>query len=213
MGHYLIFAYGIVQHNLCSGARALVLGDYVVHYHQIYNLAVNTDDSPLYEKDIVGYDKQDDNAANRVFSSAALRKLLENPSENMGLIVYLFVIGELVDAYESRTMTQLERAGAVIQARLFFSSWKLFLQKMGYPLSRYYVSHAADHIFHMLIDGLLGLQLIHRDHLPSANIPLLPWKHASMGNERIFAALRNIFPDISLVQVLHALLTCVRSCK
>ncbi|KAJ7229911.1 hypothetical protein GGX14DRAFT_553416 [Mycena pura] len=193
------------RNNLFSGARLLVLGDHVVYYHQVYDLAVNTDDSPLYAKDVVGYDKQDDNAANRVFSGAALRKLMENPAENMGLVVYSWVVAELVDAYESCTMTPAERAGAAILARLFFRTWKLFLGKMGYSLARHYISPAADKIFDMLIDGLLGLQIIHRDHLPNSGIPLLPWKHASMGNERVFAALRGIYPDFSLVQAIHAL--------
>ncbi|KAJ7213926.1 hypothetical protein GGX14DRAFT_563511 [Mycena pura] len=71
------------RNNVFSSTRVLVLGDYVVCYHQIYDLAVNTDDSPLYQKDVVGYDKEDDNAANCIFSSAAICKLLENPSENM----------------------------------------------------------------------------------------------------------------------------------
>ncbi|KAJ7191259.1 hypothetical protein GGX14DRAFT_579109 [Mycena pura] len=192
------------RNNTSSGARVLVLGDYVVHYQQLYDLAVNVTDSPLYEKDVVGYDKQDDNAANRLFSSAAILKLTENVEENMGLIVYLYIFGEMADAYESRTMTHEERARAVIGARLFLATWKAMLQAMGYPLSRYYISAAADKIFHTLIDGLLGLMIIHRDHLPS-NIPLLPWKHASMGNEHIFAGLRDILEDFSLVQALNAL--------
>ncbi|KAJ7191853.1 hypothetical protein GGX14DRAFT_596768 [Mycena pura] len=192
------------RNNTCSGARALILGDYIVHYQQLYNLAVNATNSPLYEKDIVGYDKQDDNAANRLFSSAALLKLTENANEYMGLIIYLYVFGEMADAYESRTMNHKQRAKAVIGARVFLATWKASLQKMGYSLARYYISHAADKIFHTLIDGLLGLMIIHRDHLPS-DIPLLPWKHASMGNEHIFAGLRDILEDFSLVQAINAL--------
>src|ERR1700761_4871774 len=67
------------------------------------------------------------------------------------------------------------------------------------------MSAAADKINALLVDGLLGLILIHRDHLSSATIPLLPWKHESMGNERVFAALRDVFPEMSLVQAILAL--------
>ncbi|KAJ7056056.1 hypothetical protein C8F01DRAFT_1312064 [Mycena amicta] len=190
------------HNNAMSGARGMVLSDFVVHYHQLYDLAVNTTDSPLYEKDVAGYDKQDDNAANRVFSSVTLSKLLEN----MGLVAYLFVIGKMVNAYVSRTMPHKKRAGAVIRAHLFFTTWKQLLQKTGYPLSRYYILHPADKIFKMLIDGLLGLIIIHRGHLPSNDIPLLPWKHGSMANEHAFTAIRAVFPDFSLVQVLTLLL-------
>ncbi|KAJ7194136.1 hypothetical protein GGX14DRAFT_586955 [Mycena pura] len=159
----------------------------------------------LYDRDVIRGDKQDDNAAHRLFSAATLKGLAEDVAENMGLIVLGFVIGDLVDAYESRTMGHAERAKVVIRAHLFFKTWKLFLHKMGYSLSRYYISDAADKIFDILIDGLLGLIVIHRDHLLKPNIPLLPWKHESMGNERIFSALRDIFPEMSLFQTIVAL--------
>ncbi|KAJ7465359.1 hypothetical protein B0H11DRAFT_2240169 [Mycena galericulata] len=57
----------------------------------------------------------------------------------------------------------------------------------------------------MLVYGLLGLIVIHRDHLEKADIPLLPWKHESMGNERVFSALRDLFPEMSLFQAIIAL--------
>ncbi|KAJ7229866.1 hypothetical protein GGX14DRAFT_553370 [Mycena pura] len=193
------------RNNFFSGARGLVLGDFVAHYKQLYNMAKNVPDPTLYDRDVIHADKQDDNAAHRVFSAATLKGLADDVGENMGLIVLAFVIGDLVDAYESRTMAHVERAKVVIRARLFFDTWKLFLRKMGYSLSRYYVSHAADKIFDLLIDGLLGLIVIHRDHLVKADIPLLPWKHESMGNERVFAALRDIFPEMSLFQTIVAL--------
>ncbi|KAJ7206825.1 hypothetical protein GGX14DRAFT_567902 [Mycena pura] len=193
------------RNNFFSGARGLVLGDFVAHYKQLYNMAKNVPDPTLYDRDVIHADKQDDNAAHRVFSAATLKGLADDVGENMGLIVLAFVIGDLVDAYESRTMAHAERAKVVIRARLFFDTWKLFLHKMGYSLSRYYISHAAGKIFDLLIDGLLGLIVIHRDHLVKADIPLLPWKHESMGNERVFAALRDIFPEMSLFQTIVAL--------
>ncbi|KAJ7839111.1 hypothetical protein B0H14DRAFT_3458876 [Mycena olivaceomarginata] len=192
------------RNNIFSGARGLILGDFPVYYKQLLDLAVSVDDPPLYEHDVIRADKQDDRAANRVFSAATLQKLTENTDENMGLIVYLFVIGDLVDAYESRSMTHATRAKAALRAQLFLDTWKQFLKKQGYSQARHYLSPAADNIYHMLVDGLLGLIIIHRDHLPCPTIPLLPWKHESMGNERIFAALRDHFPDMTLAQVMFA---------
>ncbi|KAJ7785273.1 hypothetical protein DFH07DRAFT_726712, partial [Mycena maculata] len=193
------------RNNFFSGARGLVLGDFVVHYKQLYDMAKIVPEPTLYDRDVIRADKQDDNAAHRVFSAATLKGLADNVGENMGLIVLAFVIGELVNAYESRTMTHTERAKAVIRSQLFFNTWKHFLNKMGYSQSRYYISNAADKIFNMLIDGLLGLIIIHRDHLEKAAIPLLPWKHHSMGNEHVFAALRELFPEMSLFQAIIAL--------
>ncbi|KAJ7195371.1 hypothetical protein GGX14DRAFT_575687 [Mycena pura] len=176
------------RNNFFSGARALVVGDFVAHYKQLYNMAMCVDDPTMYPRDAVRADKQDDNAAVRVYAAATLKKLTEDVEENMGIIVLIFVIGNLVDAYESRTMDHTTRAKNAILGRLFFKTWKLFLCKMGYSLSRYYISNAADKIFDILIDGLLGLIVVHRDCLGKPDIPLLPWKHESMGNERIFAA-------------------------
>ncbi|KAJ7867756.1 hypothetical protein B0H14DRAFT_3588043 [Mycena olivaceomarginata] len=173
------------RNNIFSGARGLILGDFPVYYKQLLDLAVSVDDPPLYEHDVIRADKQDDHAANQVFSAATLQKLTENTDENMGLIVYLFVIG-------------------VLRAQLFLDTWKQFLKKQGYSQARHYLSPAADNIYHMLVDGLLGLIIIHRDHLPCPTIPLLPWKHESMGNEHIFAALRDHFPDMTLAQVMFA---------
>ncbi|KAJ7318539.1 hypothetical protein DFH08DRAFT_819813 [Mycena albidolilacea] len=193
------------RNNIFSGARGLILGDFPVYYKQLLDLAVSIDDPPLYERDVIRADKQDDRAANRVFSAATLQKLTENTDENMGLIVYLFVIGDLVDAYESRSMTHANRAKAALRAQLFLDTWKQFLKKQGYSQARHYLSPAADNIYHMLVDGLLGLIIIHRDHLPCPTIPLLPWKNDStVGNEHIFAALRDHFPDMTLAQVMFA---------
>ncbi|KAJ7203239.1 hypothetical protein GGX14DRAFT_570121 [Mycena pura] len=192
------------RNNIFSGACGLVLGDFVVHYKQLYDMAMTVSDPTLYERDVVRADRQDDNAAHRVFSAATLKGLTKDTEENMGLIVFLFVIGELIDAYESRTMPHAERAKVALRVRFFLSTWKLFLKKVGYSIQRHYLPPGATKIFHTLVDGLLGLILIHRDHLSSPMIPLLPWKHESMANERIFSALRGIFPEMSLVQALLA---------
>ncbi|KAK6997337.1 hypothetical protein R3P38DRAFT_2798466 [Favolaschia claudopus] len=119
------------KNNVDSGARGLVLGDSVVYHKQLVDLAVAVEDPPLYDRDVIRADKQDDCAALRVFSAATLKKLMENTKDNMGLIVYLFVVVELIDAYESRPMTHAERAKAAIRARFFFHTWKLFLEKQA----------------------------------------------------------------------------------
>ncbi|KAJ7212984.1 hypothetical protein GGX14DRAFT_564031 [Mycena pura] len=192
------------RNNIFSGVRGLVLSDFVVHYKQLYNMAMSVSDPTLYERDVIRSDRQDDNAAHRVFSAVTLKGLTDDPEENMGLIVFLFVIGELIDAYESCTMTHAKRMKVALRARIFLSTWKIFLHKMGYSIRCHYLPPGSTKIFHTLVDGLLGLILIHRDHLPSPTIPLLPWKHESMTNERIFSALCGIFPEMSLVQAMLA---------
>ncbi|KAJ7206869.1 hypothetical protein GGX14DRAFT_567958 [Mycena pura] len=83
----------------------------------LYDMAMSVSDPTLYERDVVRTDRQDDNAAHRVFSAATLKGLTADPEENMGLIVFLFVIGELIDTYESRTMLHAERAKSPLTYR------------------------------------------------------------------------------------------------
>ncbi|KAJ7211695.1 hypothetical protein GGX14DRAFT_623340 [Mycena pura] len=131
------------RNNIFSGARGLVLSDFVVHYKQLYDMAMTVSDPTLYERDVIRADRQDDNAAHRVFSAATLQGLTDNVEENMGVIVFLFVIGELVDAYESRTMSHAHRAKVALRAHLFLKTWKLFLQKLGYSIHRHYLPPGA----------------------------------------------------------------------
>ncbi|KAF9003744.1 hypothetical protein BDZ89DRAFT_1026523 [Hymenopellis radicata] len=186
------------RNNISTGARGLILGNFPVYYEHLYDMAMQ-DNSPLYERDVIRSDKQDDNAAARVFSAAALESAIQNPDENLGLIVYLFVFGEFVDAFQSRVMPHRQRAKILLRTRLFMQTWKRVLKKQGYSEARYYISKQADDIFNITIDGLLGLMLIHRNHLPK-DVPLLPSKHATMGNEYSFSAMRGISPDFALAQ-------------
>ena len=67
------------------------------------------EDSPLYIRDVEKLDRQDDNAAARFFSAATLQHLVQKESQDLGLIVYLFIFGELTDACQNRFIPHSER--------------------------------------------------------------------------------------------------------
>ncbi|KAH9015478.1 hypothetical protein EDB84DRAFT_1679909 [Lactarius hengduanensis] len=172
------------RNNLFSGARLLLLGNFPIYYEQIRSLA-SENDSPLYWRDVDQLDRQDDRAAARLFSAPFLRHCVSRHGEtNLGLPIYLFVLGELVDAYENRYISHLERVKMVLRMRFFKSMWKSFLRDSGYPENRYFISAAADDIIDILVDGLICLVIIHRDHLETT-FPLLPWMHGSEANEHL----------------------------
>nr|GAT49565.1 predicted protein [Mycena chlorophos] len=130
--------------NASSGAKALVLGNHCVYFQQIHDLA-GEPDSPLYSRDVKeNRDKQDDRAAARLFSSAMLEHASKNPKKNLGLTVYLLVFGDLIDAWQSRTISHIERAKMAIRAHLFLETWKRFLAKAGYPEARHFISKEAE---------------------------------------------------------------------
>ncbi|KAJ6482001.1 hypothetical protein C8R45DRAFT_831472 [Mycena sanguinolenta] len=189
------------RNNASSGARGLVLGDAVVYFGQIYDLAMKPD-SPMYPRDVKETrDRMDDPAAARLFSADTLAQAAEDPEKNLGLVVYLLVFGDFIDGYQSRTISHHERAKIAIRTQLFLRTWRTFLQKAGYPESRHFISKEAFAISEILVNGLLGLILIHRDHL-STPTPLLPWFNASEPNEHTFAGLRDISQDFTFQEAI-----------
>ena len=166
-----------LQNNLFSRARLLVLGNYTAMYSQVRDIAFSDQpDSPLYHRDVEKMDRQDDNAATRLFSATTLDFIREHHPDRIGLTVYLFVMGEVVDAYQSCTISHLEHVRIVLWCQYFLRLWKRFLQAVGYSKAKHYISKEADDILDKLIDGFLALVYVYRDNL-GGKYPLLPWMH------------------------------------
>jgi hypothetical protein len=60
-----------MRNNLFSGARFLIFGNFMAMYIHILEMAFE-DGSPLYHRDVIKLDRQDDNAATRLFSVQTL---------------------------------------------------------------------------------------------------------------------------------------------
>ncbi|KAJ6532807.1 hypothetical protein B0H10DRAFT_2449660 [Mycena sp. CBHHK59/15] len=103
---------------------------------------------------------------------------------------------------QSRTLSHHERAKIAIRTHLFLNTWRKFLEKGGYPEARHFISKEAFDIAQILINGLLGLIIIHRDHLGDIPCPLLPWFNASEPNEHCFSGLRDMTPDMTMQQAI-----------
>ncbi|CDO76140.1 hypothetical protein BN946_scf185027.g3 [Trametes cinnabarina] len=101
------------RNNTCTGARTLPLGNYVLVFSQLHDIAFSAK-SPLYHQD--------------------------HFPEYIGLIVYLFIFGELVDAYQNRSISHRERIKMVLQAKFFLELWRKFLRRAGYPENHYCIS-------------------------------------------------------------------------
>ncbi|TFK27117.1 hypothetical protein FA15DRAFT_702135 [Coprinopsis marcescibilis] len=166
------------RNNLYSGARLLTLGNYVAIYDHIQQLAYE-EGSPLYVRDVDRVDRQDDHAASRLFSADVLKFFSEKHPEYLGDIIYLFIFGELIDAYQNRSMTHPERIN------------------IGYTEAQHTISKAALDIARIIAEGLLALVFIHRDHL-SELAPLLPWLHSTESCEHVFGEARRIIDDFPL---------------
>lgn len=94
------------RNQMQTGARLLSMGNFTVLYSYLRDIAENTI-GPLFRRDVERVDKQDDRAASRTFSSAVLSFIHRFFPERHGLSVYLFVVGELVDAWQNRSIRTL----------------------------------------------------------------------------------------------------------
>ena len=192
-----------LRNNLFSGARAIVLARYTTFYQQVRDIANDTARSPLHRRDVERLDRQDDRAAERLFSSATLRYAVSHLGKpGLGLSIYLFICGDLVDAYQSRKVSHSERVIMILRAKFFKDLWKSFLHDGGYTEQRYFISRDADSIIDTLISGLLGLIVIHRDTLDHP-FPLMPWTHGSESNEHVFGLMRSLISDFTMLDVLR----------
>jgi len=136
--------------------------------------------------------------ATKVFSAATIEFLAENHPDYLGEIIYLFVFGELIDAYQNHTLAHQERVKLVLRARYFMDYWLSYLRHTGYSEKQYLLSREATDIIWYLIDGLIGLVLVYRDHIKGI-FPLLPWLHSSETCEHIFGEARPIVKDFTML--------------
>lgn len=119
------------------------------------------DGSPLYNCDVEKLNHQDDSAATWLFSGATLKFLCNNHPDHLGEIVYLFVFGELIDAYQNCSLVHSECIKLVLHAHYFLDAWEASLRASGYSKTTYTISCEALDITHIIINGFLSLIFIH----------------------------------------------------
>lgn len=152
-------------------------------------------DSPIYRRDVIKVDRQDDNAATRLFSGATLEWLSTCRPEQRGLIIFLFICGEMIDAYQNRSIRIEERVQMILRAHFFFELWEKFLEVGGYSKKKHYVSSQCASIVKIFIRGFLQLVVIYRDH--GGQRPLLPWLLCTEAVEHVFGLCRQIVKDFT----------------
>ncbi|KAJ7491624.1 hypothetical protein B0H11DRAFT_2399055 [Mycena galericulata] len=130
-----------------------------------------------------------------------LEYLSENHPDHVGEIIYIFIFGELVDAYQSREISHTERMKMALRTRYFLDAWAKYLDAVGYKQSQYFLSREAVDIARYLIEGIISLILVHRDHVPGT-IPLLPWYHSSEPCEHTFSKSRDIVKDFAFLDLI-----------
>lgn len=185
------------RNNLFSGARLLVFGNFTALYRFIRSIAFDSEGT-LYIRDVERLDRQDDNASARLNAALTLRFCIEKHPRQLGEILYLFIFGELIDAYQNRAMCHSDRLRLLLRAHYFIKMWRIFLARAGYSETLFFISREAADIADFLIKGLYGLIIVYRDHYSHDKpFPLLPWLHSTEACEHTFGEARKIIPDFT----------------
>jgi len=189
------------RNQLQSGARFIVFACMPIYFSMLATMVKNVL-CPLFKSDVVNADKQDDRAAARLFSAKMLEFQLENHSADRGLSVYLFVLGELIDGWQSRNIPHLERARMIMRAKFFLMAWRSHIvAHPDYKVNVQFISRESYEIFLNLCDSLLALILAYRTWYPT--YPLLPWLHSTEPCEHLFGLLRQLKRDFNYSDMLY----------
>ncbi|KAI0676073.1 hypothetical protein C8Q78DRAFT_1075017 [Trametes maxima] len=194
------------------GTHTASLGRGVVVNRSLVALQ-ETGTSGLMRSDIENVDKQDDGAARRLFHPTALlaAMTLEDGEGNTaikdefcGLFVYLFIFGELFDAWLNRRMAAQERVLAVFRARFFLHVWQSHIRHMErrfpdlYKPNRAFISPSSLNIFNRLCDTLVLLILAYARFYPKQ--PFCPWLLGTEFVEHFFGLARSLLPDFTYAE-------------
>ncbi|KAJ6504529.1 hypothetical protein DFH09DRAFT_943717 [Mycena vulgaris] len=189
------------RNQILTGARVLIIGFFMVLYTYIRDLAMNAA-GPLYRRDVEKVDKQDDRAAARLFSGNTLEFQLNTYPGQHGVSIYLFVLGELVDAWQNRSISHRDRTKMVLRARFFLMAWRSHTESHpDHDVKTQFISRESYDIFLTICDGLLALIVAYRKYFPT--YPLLPWLHSTEVCEHFFGMLRQLKKDFNYADVLY----------
>lgn len=191
-----------LRNNLFSGANCLTLGNYIATFSHVATVATEAG-TPLFRRDVFKLDRQDDNAATRLFSAETLDFIAIGHPEYAAEIVYLFVFGELGDAYQNRKITHRERLRMVLRAQYFVDRWECWLTACGYPKKKHFLSREALDIIRILVEGYIGLMFLHRDNDDTTAVPFIPWLHSTEACEHVFGEARKIVKDFCVLDFIY----------
>ncbi|KDQ06616.1 hypothetical protein BOTBODRAFT_74218, partial [Botryobasidium botryosum FD-172 SS1] len=203
-------AYKTARNQLLAGARFLVMGDHPLHYEQLHNIA-HSPIGPLFVRDVEKVDKQDDRAAARLFSPETIEflcKLQEGPKP-LGLIVYLFIIGEILDAWQNREIPHIKRIQLGLRARAFLMAWHTHVKvHPDHTTHVQFISSQSHKILLSMCDSLILLVIVYRKYYPE--YPLCPWLHSTECVEHLFGILRQLRDDFTFSNIIYMVPKAVR---
>ncbi|KAF8219154.1 hypothetical protein L208DRAFT_1383096 [Tricholoma matsutake] len=135
------------QNQLLTGAWNIVISNFFICYSQLCELTANPL-SPLYLWDAENLDRQDDQAAARLLSAQTLEFNMTSYPKHCTLSIYLFILGEFIDAWQNQNIPHLQHVKMVMRARFFLMAWQTHVDKHpNYTVHIQFISHplVLDH--------------------------------------------------------------------
>ncbi|EJD43923.1 hypothetical protein AURDEDRAFT_25075, partial [Auricularia subglabra TFB-10046 SS5] len=152
-------------------------------------------------RDVSKVDRQEDRAAARVFSAEFLNHQVVHFPQQRGTSLYLFFLGGLFDAWQSRHLPHHTRVLLALRCRYFLTSWAAHVRAHpDHAMHRNFISRESYDIFLTMCDSLIGLILLYREYHPE--FPFLPWLHSTEPLEHTFGVLRQLKPDFTFFDFL-----------
>lgn len=132
--------------------------------------------------------------------------MLEHVSQNqvleLGLMVYLFIMGELIDAQQSRTMSHNTQMKIFWRTHFFIDGWlKDVLEYPHYTMRTHFLSCNLYNIIGIFINSMLALILTYCDYFP--HVSFLSWMHSTECCEHFFGCAHSISKDFTLQDLVY----------
>ena len=193
------------RNSWTSGCRILLMGIGSVSYTSLMHIVNNIGENSktiMKVNDVRSVDKQDDHAAFRLFHSSTLEDAL---AINKCSAVYIYVIGQVIDAVVERSLPHITRIRMIMGSYFFVKRWREFIlemsQSVGYnmvTMNRNFLASQTYNSIMQLCESSFMLIYCHAQHYPS--IPLCTWLHSTEAVEHLFGLARQILPDFSLLE-------------
>lgn len=135
-----------------------------------------------------------------MFSAAALDFHMRTYPDQRDLSIYLFILGELVDAWQNRHIPHYKCAKIAMRARYFLMSWRAHIvSHPEHTTNIQFISRESFDIFLIVCDSLISLIIIYRQHY--SRYPLLPWLHSTEPCEHVFGVIWQIKKDFTFADM------------
>lgn len=184
-----------------TGARILTVGDRVITFGQLLSI-IEGPGSPLFKRDVLRRDRQDDQAMERYLSAESIAHVVKSTPDQLGFIVYLYIFGEMHSAVQSRSLPHTKRAEMLLTLEYFLQGWEFFIMKHPDYGAQNFLPVDFVKIVRRLTKACLGLIYIFRDyHGPGRRgEPLLPWRHMTEAIEHFFGTVRRNVQEFDIVE-------------